>query len=143
LEKDDLQSIIDQIESNTSKDDAYFGIFEYGGGPDESCIRANRSGLELYAVNLLKASRDFDEIIKDKDREPNYLNLNDTWIDNSSQTMIQYIDPVVHFDKKVNEDSYKETWKDKSIKTGCIVGITIVAASIIIGLITMISWIFD
>jgi hypothetical protein len=67
LNKDELKAIIDQLETANSKDEAYFGIFQYGGGPDESFIKANKQGLELFAAAILRASRDADEIVVDKE----------------------------------------------------------------------------
>lgn len=71
MEKDELQQIIDRLEATHSKDDAYFGIFEYGGDPDESFIKANKQGLGLFAAELLKAaSRDAEGIADDLTRGP-------------------------------------------------------------------------
>lgn len=57
MDKTELQKIIDTLEKNQSTEDAYFGIFQYGGAPDESYIKANKEGLELFSLELLKAAK--------------------------------------------------------------------------------------
>ena len=50
LEKEELEKIIAQLEKCNAADGAYFAINRYGGGPEESYINANRTGLELFAA---------------------------------------------------------------------------------------------
>ena len=63
MNKEELQNIIDKLESENRKEKAYFGIFEYGSGPDESYIKADKQGLELFALEILKAARDSEELL--------------------------------------------------------------------------------
>ena len=53
LTKEELQKIIDQFDEDELKRQGIFGISQYGGGSDESFIRANKKGLELFALQLL------------------------------------------------------------------------------------------
>ena len=62
MEKEELNKIIEKIENENSKEKAFFGIHNLEAG-DELFIRANKYGLELFANELLKASRNTDEII--------------------------------------------------------------------------------
>ncbi|TAJ12589.1 hypothetical protein DMA11_12325 [Marinilabiliaceae bacterium JC017] len=140
MEKEELQNIINLLETGNSKDDAYFGIFEYGGGSDESYIKANKQGLELFAADLLKASRDSEEIVLDNERDIYSLDYGEEWIDDESGTFIQYVELIIEKRKKEKKKPYKETWKDDAAKIGCIGGVLIIAISIVVGLITMISW---
>ena len=55
-----IEAIIGELESVASKEKGYFSMWQYGGGPDESFIKANRDGLRLYAIELLKASLETD-----------------------------------------------------------------------------------
>lgn len=52
MTKEDLQTIIDQFDEADLKQQGVFGISQYGGGSDESFIRANKQGLELFAVQF-------------------------------------------------------------------------------------------
>ena len=44
-----IHTIINQLKEGNSKEKAYLGFFQYGGGTEESCIKANKEGLLLYA----------------------------------------------------------------------------------------------
>jgi len=68
---EDIKKLIDDLRSQKNYDEAYIGFFQYGGGPDESYIKANRQGLELHAAELLEAALETEkefEIGKEKTR---------------------------------------------------------------------------
>ena len=142
MEKEELQKIIDRITETNSKDDAYFGIFRYGGGPDESFIRANKQGLELFAVDLLKASRDTEEIISDPSQNAYTLEFEEEWIDEDSETLLQYVEPSIDKRESAKPLPYKENWKDKLIGIGCFTGIIFLAVSVIVGIVSIFRWIY-
>jgi hypothetical protein len=56
MDKEMLQNIILNLEEDILKEKATFGIYQFGGGPDESCIKADEGGLKLFAITLLKAA---------------------------------------------------------------------------------------
>ena len=62
-----LQNIIAQFDEKELKEKALFGILQYGGGPDESFIKANKEGLELFALELLKSASETENILADKE----------------------------------------------------------------------------
>jgi hypothetical protein len=137
LEKDELQKIINHLESNSSKEEAYFGIFQYGGGPDESFVKANKQGLELFAADMLKASRDANDILADKEKTIIPLDFEEDWID--GDTFVQYVEPSI--EKKENVP-YIRTWRDQAQEYFFVGILLLVVTSIIVGFITIISWFF-
>ena len=60
--------IIEQLRRYIREDDATFGIFQYGGGADESYIKADKQGLRLFALELLMAAQKSNEILHDKEK---------------------------------------------------------------------------
>jgi hypothetical protein len=60
MTKEELQEIIGRFNEEELKQLGLFGIFQYGGGSDESFIRANKEGLELFTLQLLKSARDIE-----------------------------------------------------------------------------------
>ena len=74
MEKEELNKIIKKIENENPKEKAFFGIHSTENG-DEVYIKANKSGLELFAVELLKASRKSNEIIENSEKNVIPLNL--------------------------------------------------------------------
>ena len=142
MTQDELQKIIDQLEEQTSKDKATFGIFQYGGGSDESFIQADKEGLKLFALGLLKAASKTNEIIADKEKNIIPIPFEESWINEQSDTAIQYIEPV---DKRLDSKEvkkYKETIAAKLLPYGCIVGLLIIVIAFIVGLVTLIRWVF-
>jgi hypothetical protein len=53
LTKEALQRIIDQFDEEDLKRKGIFGISQYGGGPDERFIRANKEGRNNLALRYI------------------------------------------------------------------------------------------
>lgn len=66
----ELETIIDQIESEDLKKKAYFGIFNLNNHQQESHIKANKEGLSYFALELLKAARNFDPTTSNGEDNP-------------------------------------------------------------------------
>ena len=138
---EELKKIITELENRNEKEKAYFGFYEYGGGPDESCIGANRKGLELFAVELLKAAIESETFEYEKNKLQS-VGLNLDWTDKNADFFFDYVEltnkNIDSNDKTFPE--YKVTWKDKVLKIGCVgVGILLVGLTII-GLISVLTW---
>ena len=140
MEKGDLQTIIDQLASGNSKDEAYFAIFQYGGGPDESFVKANKQGLTLFAASILKASRDFDEVVVEGEKANIPLDYKEAWVD--GDTFLYYVEPAPEKRENVTHEFHTETWKDQVMKVGCVAGLILAAIALVVGLITMVKWFF-
>jgi len=136
-----LKEFITELEKRNEKEKAFFGFHQYGGGPDESCIKANRKGLELYAVELLKAGIE-SENLEYNENKVQSIGLDTEWTDENGEFFFDYVE-LTKKEKELNEKfpEYKDTWKDKVFKVGCIgIGILLVGL-ILVGLITVITWI--
>ena len=72
MKNEELNKIIEQLESGASKEKATFGIY-YLEGEDEMHIKANKDGFELFASEMLKASRDSEYIIENSEKK--YIDL--------------------------------------------------------------------
>lgn len=141
LTKEKLNKIIESLESSNLIDDAYLAIYQHGGGPDESFAKANKEGLELFAVELLKASRDFDEIVNDNEKNVIPFDYKGNWIE--GDIFIQYVEPVDKEGKLIREEEpYTETFFDRFIPFGCIGGIILMVIFAIVGLVSILKWIF-
>ncbi|MDR6967851.1 hypothetical protein J2X31_001865 [Flavobacterium arsenatis] len=137
MTKEELQKIIDQFHEEVLREEAIFGIFQYGGASDESHVKANKEGIELFALKLLKASRDLD------DNSTLSIPFDDeNWLDENSDTFIHYIQFTTEKKKAKTEDSYKETFVDKLIPFGCLSIVVAILLTTIIGFLTIFKWIF-
>lgn len=140
LTKEELQKIIDQFNEKELKSLGVFGIFRYRDNYDESFLKANKEGLELFALQLLKSARDIETILSDTTKNIIPLEYNEDWMDENSDIFIQYIEPVADRQKLKYKSEYKSTFTDKLIFCGCGLIVFILLISVIVGFITLISW---
>ncbi len=135
-----IAELIDQLRSEKTYDEAYIGFFQFGGGPDESFIKANRQGLELYAADLLAAALE-TETEFGSEKEKTY-GLDHVLLADDSEFGFSYVELKKEKRNEIKPLSeYKETWKEKAFKIGCIaIGIVLIAF-LIIGFITAVTWI--
>lgn len=142
LTKEELQKIIDQFDEEELKRQGIFGISQYGGGPDESFIRANKEGLELFALALLKSARDAEVTLSETEKKIITLDYEENWIDENSDTFIQYVEPIADKQKLQLKSEHVSSFTDKLMPYGCGLVVIILVVSIIIGLVTLFKWLF-
>mgnify|MGYP001164250915 FL=1 len=142
LTKEELQNIIDQFDEEDLKRHGIFGISQYGGGSDESFIRANKEGLELFALELLKSARDTEAILSDTEKRLIPLDYDENWVDENSDTFIQYVEPIADKQKLRPKSENKSTFKGKLMPYGCGLVAMILVVALIVGLVTLVKWIF-
>lgn len=137
----ELEKIINELEERNEKDKAYFGFYKYEDRQYENYIKANRKGLELFAVELLKAAiesenREYKENIV----EP--IGLDISWTDENSTFFFDYVE-LTNKEKETTQKfpEYKDTWKDLVYKVGCVGILLMIIGLILIGLITTLTWI--
>ena len=140
MTKEKLQNITAQFDEKELKEKALFGILQYGGGPDESFIKANKEGLELFALELLKSASETENILADKERKSIPFNYVENYIDEESNTFIDFIEPIDEKQNSKQKEVYKETFAEKLIPYGCGLTILILAISTLVGLITILDW---
>jgi hypothetical protein len=142
LTKEELQKIIDQFDEDEFKRQGIFGISQYGGGSDESFVRANKEGLELFALELLKSARDIESVLSDPVKNIIPFDYDEDWVDENSDTFIQYIEPIADKQKLKSKSEYKSTFIDKLMPFGCGLIVIILVISVLVGLVTVFKWIF-
>ena len=137
MTKEELDKIIENLESNNSKDKASFGLY-YRDSDDEMHIKANKDGFELFAAELLKASRDSEKIINST--EKNYIDFGwkKNWIGGE---MIAYIKPISETRSEIKEDlPHVTSFKNTIAKYGCLSLIAITVIGIAVGFYTIFKW---
>ncbi|QNF31561.1 hypothetical protein HUW51_02030 [Adhaeribacter swui] len=138
MDKDERQELIKQLESANPRNKAYFGIFQYGGGSDESYIKANVQGLELFAATMLKAVSQFDQACA-KNETIDIAQYTDDWVNKDSTTSIDYIEPILEEIEKPKLE-YKQTTLDKLVPMGCFSVLILAVISGIVGFVTIVNW---
>ena len=142
MTKEDLQKIIEQFNQEDLERQGVFGVFQYGGGSDESFIRANKEGLELFALELLKSARDADEIIESNEKSVIPFDYEEEWIDENSDTFIQYVQPISDRQMAKQVSEHHPTIVDKLMPYGCGLLLLILDILICIGLGSIYHWFF-
>lgn len=141
MTQEQLQLLIDQFDEQTLKEQAIFGIFQFGGGQDESFIRANKEGLALYAFELLQSAKKMDDESHEHEDIAS-LDFNKDWIDENSDVVVYYIESVTEKHQVASRRNYKQTTMDKLVPAGCVLLLAILAISTIVGFITLCQWLF-
>jgi hypothetical protein len=144
LTKEKLQKIIDQFDEDELKRHGIFSILQYKGssGSDESFIRANKEGLELFALGLLKSARDSENLLSNPEKNIIPLDYDEDWIDENSDTFIQYIELISDKQKLKSESDSKSPIADKLMSLGCGLLVIILIISVLVGLVTVFKWLF-
>ena len=139
MTEEELKIFTDKLVTDKIKEEAVFGIYQYGGGSDESYIKANKAGLQLLATELIYASLKCDAVIKDKEKNTIPLDYHAEWVEEESDTLLQYIEPIDGTRKKPIASTKKSDWKDEAFKYGCIIGFLIIGACIVTGFVTIVK----
>lgn len=139
LTKEELQKIIDRFDQDELKRLGIFGISQYGGGPDESFIKANKEGLVLFALELLKAGINYEPKLFGQEKQVIVnFDYDDEWIDENSDTFIHYIELIEDREKPKS----KSTFVEKAMAVGCFIGAIIALIPLVVGVITILNWLF-
>ncbi|WGD35883.1 hypothetical protein [Olleya sp. YS] len=138
----ELKNIVDRLKSYVNENEAYFGFFQYGGGQDESFIKANKEGLIRFATELLEANlaASTEEYVSG---EKQFYSLSSDWFSEHSEFNFSYVELLQKLKADIEPDKeYRKTWKDKL--SGYVFGgiIIFILISILVGAITIISWLF-
>lgn len=140
MTKEELQKIIDLFDEEKLKREAIFGIHTADGGYHESYVQANQEGLELFALQLLKAARDTGDTLADNENSVIPLSPEEDWMDDSSSTVITHIEPIAWKQDAQPKMEYKEALFDKLVPYGCGLIMIILAMAAIVGLVTIYKW---
>ena len=136
----ELNQLIEELEFTFNEKEAYFGIFRFGNEPDENCIKANKEGLQLFSLQLLRAAQQSDEIVKDTEKNIIPLNPHQDYIDPDSDYHIHYIEPNFHKPQCSGNEISNDNWKDSALKIGFLTFFVIIIGLTIIGGWTIFKW---
>lgn len=140
LTKEELQKIIEKFDEDELKSQGTFGIFQYGGGSDESFIRANKEGLELFAIELLKSAKEIVDLMNTEKKNTIPFENDENWIDEKSDTFIEYIEIVS--EKQNLKSEHKSTFVNTLMQFGFVLVGIIIVISFLVGLVTVFNWLF-
>jgi hypothetical protein len=138
MTEEELKTFADKLITDTTKADAIFGIYQHGGS-DESYIKANKAGLQIFATELLYASLKCDSIIKDKEKNVIPLDYEAEWVAEDGETFLQYIEPLQGTREKPILKPAKSQIKNDIYKYGCIMGLLFIVACIMTGFVTILK----
>ena len=140
---DDIERLVARLENETPPEEAYFAIIRFS-EVDDSYIQANALGLQRFAAELLKASLKADEVLADEEQSTIPFGPEvGFWID--GDILIDYVEPVTEKPEDVADESdepYEEAWQDKALGLGCLATVFFILVLIIVGVITVIRWLF-
>lgn len=136
MQRQQLQELIDKLEEMPLIHDAYFKIDFENEHPTESYIRANKEGLQLFALRLLKASNQ-----NDKTSLPHWFDITEEWLEDDSNAFINKIQILQEKRSTVSLEAEHSDKGGKFIGYSCILILLLFIASAIVGLVTIAHWI--
>lgn len=140
MTKEEIEYFINQLRESISKDDALFEIRKEGPSPQDGFVIANKDGIISTAAELLQASLYFDTAIQNSNTA---IPFSTNELQSDGELVIGYIEATLAKRKRTPvKEPAKETWKDKVMKVGCLMGFVLLIVSIIVGFITLVKWIF-
>ncbi len=131
---------IQQFNEEELKQKATFAILPLDTRMEACYIKANREGLELFAIQLLKASGKIDDSVKGGPESIITLNHDEPWIENHSEISLQYIQPVFEKEELPVTENKKPTIADKITPVGCIAVLIFLVIATITGIVTIFRW---
>jgi Fe2+ transport system protein B len=141
LTNEELQNIIDKLEGQGLKSVGTFGVFDTTHG-NEFSIQANKEGLQLFALELLKASKQAEQVLKEAEIKVIHIEENLEWINRNADIIITCIEPIEKRPEKKQVETEKLDLKEKVFKYGCFTTLGILLIAMIIGLWTLFKFIF-
>ncbi len=142
MEAKTLQQIIQTLEANHSRQDAYFAIFNIEEEEYESYIEATPDGLKLMALEMLKASQN-GPALQDKQTTAQVVNLDTQYIDTEGDVFLEHIRLVLKKPDPAEETFVHESWYDKLIPVGCLAVLLFLLIATLVGIGTIFNWLLS
>jgi len=139
----ELGAMIKVLEQRNVVEEAYVNFsYNHGDPDDEWSIVANQQGLELYALEFLKASNQFSfRKFAEDNRE--VFKINRACMSKSNELYFQYIELKQESRSEIESKvvTYKKTWKNRFMNYVAGAVLIFILLSIIVGAITVIGWV--
>jgi hypothetical protein len=132
---EELQDIIRKLDAENLKEQAFFGIFTKGPDQDECFIKANKEGLKLFALQLLRIANEHG--IKTAP-----LDSQGGWISEDSDIFPLYVEVLDKKWVKMPVEESKSTLADSLIPVGCIGTLIFLFVAMLVGLVTIFDYFF-
>ncbi|RRJ89227.1 hypothetical protein [Flavobacterium macacae] len=140
MEKEQLQKIIKVLEANNSKDQAYFEVSYTDGEEHGTYIKANNSGLQLFASELLNVALNSEEVLSTNERITHF-DSTENWL--KGLAFFDYVKIISEKPEENKENEIEDTWKDKALGRGCFAIAIIAIIIFIVGLISTYNYFFN
>lgn len=132
----EINDVIRRLKQS-SYDEGYFGFFYNEDHEYTSHVKANRDGLLQFATELLEASKVLEE------GESMSLTSTSNLVSSDYKlTHIEFTNKLKSDLETTNNTEYVPTWKDKAGDLVMLGILIFILMSILVGAITIISWIF-
>lgn len=138
----ELEAIIAALEKQLLPGSARFSIRQYGGGPDESFIYADREGLKRFALELLKAAKSQSQPTSTQPGKLFSLDIEEEWLQQDGDTCVHYIEPAVKEEGQLVPVKKRFDFAGWFFPTGCLGLFIILVIATIIGIRQLVLWLF-
>jgi hypothetical protein len=133
------EDFIKSIESDSSKEEAFFAFYQDEEDLDNEHIKANSDGLKQFACFLLRIAYNIDP--RKSEYPPDTFSIDQSLYLPEDSSIIKYLE--LRKEKKSDykkPPEYKTTWKDKLFPIGCIGIVVLFFICAFIGIRTIFLW---
>jgi hypothetical protein len=140
MKSDEIKNISENIKTEINENEATLGFFTYG-DVSECYIKANKSGLLLFASRILEIADEFEE--KEIPYETYLFEYETVWFNEKSD--VNFIEVkktrLIHKNNiETDEKGEGKTWIDKLNNNLILLALIFLGSMIILGLITFSKW---
>lgn len=133
----EIKKIVEDIESFTDKENACVLLYQYGGGSDEAAIRGNRDGYLLFATSMLRASIEQNSNFTDEDIELESI------VSDESDYFFTLFEKNEDFVLPLTQEIQKESFSDKLYEYSLFAFLLSIPIFWVIGIVSIIKWLFS
>jgi len=130
-ERQNLRELIVSLQANVEADDAILQFWENGRHENDYSIRANGQGLQIMALEPLKAAAKFPETLSEETNEA--IQLEDTSFFIDGDVLPYYVEPTMQRRQRQPQTPHKPGLSGKLIPAGCISVAILLLVAMVIG----------
>lgn len=141
LEREQLNRVLLYFNEEALKNEAIFGIYHGSDKFDDHHIRANKEGLELYALQLLKAAREIGDAEKPGLRHLPLV-CHEKWISSDSDIVIEHVEITTERIPEMPKAAGSNPVVTAFGFAGCFGIMLLILVSLVVGFVVVFNWLF-
>lgn len=140
MKSEEIKVISENIKATINENGATLGLFSYG-DLSECYVKANKSGLLLFASRILEVAEEFEE--KEIPYDTHLFEYETVWFNEKSDVNFIHVEKtrLIHKNNvEIDDTTERKTWVDKLNSYLLLLALVFLVSMIILGLTTFSKW---